>query len=67
MTVLIQEDREALVAFAVKAVPAGVLLDAQGRIASETALGEVAVEELLLGARSASSPLEVVQVAGGVR
>ena len=67
LTVLVQEDREALVAFAVGAVPAAVLVDARGRIASETAVGEVAVEELLLGARPAPDFLEVVKVAGEMR
>jgi uncharacterized membrane protein YphA (DoxX/SURF4 family) len=66
-SVLIQEDREALVAFAIGAVPAAVLLDGEGRVASGTAIGDIAVEELLLGARPAAVALEVVQTAGGVR
>jgi hypothetical protein len=66
-TVLIQEDREALVAFAIGAVPAAVVLDAEGRVASGTAIGDIAVEELLLGARPAPDSLEIVQTAGGVR
>jgi len=66
LPVLVQEDREAIVAFAIGAVPAAVLLDASGRIASAPAIGDVAVEELLLGARPAPDFLEVVNVAGGV-
>ncbi len=67
LTVLVQEDREALVAFAIGAVPAAVLIDGEGRVASGTAIGPDAVEELLRGARSAPDALEVVQVTGGVR
>ncbi|MBS1676796.1 MAG: hypothetical protein JST08_05360 [Actinobacteria bacterium] len=66
LTVLVQEDREGLVAFKVGAVPAAVLLDAEGRVAGPTAIGDLAVDELLLGARPASATVEVVQVAGGV-
>jgi uncharacterized membrane protein YphA (DoxX/SURF4 family) len=65
-TTLIQRDREALVAFAIGAVPAAVLLDRDGRVASSTAIGDVAAAELLLGARPATAALEVVQTAGGV-
>ncbi len=64
--VLIQEDREALLAFAVGAVPAAVLLDGEGRVASQTAIGDVAIEELLLGAHPAPGSLEVVHVGGAV-
>lgn len=66
MTVLVQEDREALFAFAVGAVPAAVVIDAEGRVASETAIGPDAVEQLLRGSAPAPA-LEVVQVTGGVR
>ena len=66
-TVLIQEDREALVAFAIGAVPAAVVLDGEGRVASGTAIGDVAIEELVLGARPAPASLEIVQTVGGVR
>jgi len=66
MTVLIQEDREALVGFAIGAVPAAVVLDAEGRVASLPALGEVAVEELLLSTCPERDPLEVIRVAKAV-
>lgn len=67
LTVLVQEDREAIVAFAIGAVPAAILLDARGRIATAPAIGEAAVEQLLLGARPARDFLEVVNVAGELR
>jgi uncharacterized membrane protein YphA (DoxX/SURF4 family) len=47
VTVLVQEDREALFAFAVGAVPAAVVVDAEGRISGPTAIGPAAIEELL--------------------
>lgn len=66
LTVLVQEDREALFAFAVGGVPAAVVLDADGRVASSTAVGPGAIEELLRGAAPAPA-LEMVQVTRGVR
>lgn len=66
LTVLVQEDREALFAFALGAVPAAVVLDAEGRVASETAVGPDAVEELLRSTVPVPA-LEVVQATGGVR
>jgi hypothetical protein len=66
LTVLVQEDREALFAFAVGAVPAAVLVDGEGRVASRTAVGEEAVEELLRGAHQAPE-LELIEVTGGAR
>jgi hypothetical protein len=66
MTVLLEEDREATLAFAVGAIPAAVVLDSEGRIASATAIGPDAVEELLRGA-GRRRELEVVHVSGSVR
>ena len=66
LPVLIQEDREALFAFAIGAIPAAVLIDAEGRVASRTAIGEDAVMDLLHG----SSPipaLDVLRVTGPAR
>jgi len=66
LPVLIQQDREAIVAFAVGAVPAAVLLDAEGRVASRTAIGDVAVEQLLRTAQPARRALTVLSANGGV-
>jgi uncharacterized membrane protein YphA (DoxX/SURF4 family) len=66
LSVLVQEDREAIFAFAVGAVPAAVVVDGEGRIASPTAMGPDAVEELLLG-RKAVPELNVIETVGGVR
>jgi uncharacterized membrane protein YphA (DoxX/SURF4 family) len=66
LTVLVQEDREAIFAFAVGAVPAAVVVDREGRVASETVMGPDAVEELLQGTWIGAE-LNVVETVGGVR
>ncbi len=66
LSVLVQEDREAIFAFAVGAVPAAVIVDREGRIASATAMGPDAVEELLLGMKAVTE-LNVIESVGGVR
>ena len=46
-TVLLQRDHEAFDAYAVRAVPSAVVIDADGRIASHLAVGPDAIEALL--------------------
>jgi thiol-disulfide isomerase/thioredoxin len=58
--VLFQEDREVARAFEVSATPSAVLIDIDGRIASDVAPGADAIRSLM--ARPAAAPLEVVQV-----
>jgi uncharacterized membrane protein YphA (DoxX/SURF4 family) len=66
LTVLVQEDREAIFAFAVGAVPAAVVVDQEGRVASETVMGPDAVEGLLLRMKAVPE-LNVIESVGGVR
>lgn len=66
LSVLVQEDREAIFAFSVGAIPAAVVVDREGRVASETVMGPDAVEELLLGWRAVAE-LNVIERVGGTR
>jgi uncharacterized membrane protein YphA (DoxX/SURF4 family) len=66
LSVLVQEDREAIFAFSVGAIPAAVIVDREGRIASPTAMGPDAVEELLLG-QGTIPELNVIERVGGAR
>ena len=65
--ILAQRDREALAAFRVAAVPAAVLVDERGLIASEPAIGEAAVEELLRSLAGPLPELNVIEMIGGIR
>lgn len=65
--VLAQRDREALAAFRVAAVPAAVLVDDRGLIASEPAIGPREVERLLRTLAGRPPELELVEVIGGMR
>jgi methylamine dehydrogenase accessory protein MauD len=61
--VLLQEEHEVTTAYAVKAMPAAVLVDLSGRIATPLAVGGPRVQELLLGTSTPPAELEVVTVA----
>jgi hypothetical protein len=66
LNVLIQDDREALVAFALAAVPSAVIVDSDGRVASLPAVGEDAIVSLLHSA-GREPELDVIEVLGGSR
>lgn len=57
--VLFQDDREVARAFAVSGTPSAVLIDADGRVASDVAAGADAIRALVAGP---AAPFEVVQV-----
>jgi uncharacterized membrane protein YphA (DoxX/SURF4 family) len=68
LNVLIQEDREALVAFRLGAVPSAVIVGGDGRIASSPAVGEEAIEGLLRTGGPAPLPdLNVIDILGAGR
>lgn len=45
--VLLDEDREVPAAYRIRSVPSATIVDAQARIASSTAIGDLAIEELI--------------------
>lgn len=62
-TVLLQDEHEVTTAYAVKAMPAAVVVDPGGRIASRLAVGGPQVKGLLLTLSPPSAELEIVTVA----
>jgi uncharacterized membrane protein YphA (DoxX/SURF4 family)/thiol-disulfide isomerase/thioredoxin len=63
--VLLQHGREVVEAYRIHSVPSATIIDAQGRIASPTVTGDLAIVELLRSSAASAPMPERLRVAGG--